>query len=51
LADDFDLYVINSPKTEDRTFAYNAAKEEKEPNATDAAVCMNDRFGLFGHCI
>ena len=36
-ADDFDLYVINSPETEDRTFAHNAAKEEKEPKMLDAA--------------
>jgi len=34
-SDDFDLYVINSPKSENRTFAHNAAKEEKEPILSD----------------
>tara|TARA_R110000744_G_scaffold358107_3_gene465103 strand:- start:1058 stop:1201 length:144 start_codon:yes stop_codon:yes gene_type:complete len=36
--------VINSPKIENRTFAHNAAKQEKEPIITNAARRMNDRF-------
>jgi len=36
--------VINSPKIENRTFAHNAAKQEKEPILPDAACWTNDRF-------
>jgi hypothetical protein len=32
-------------------FVPNAAKEETEPNSTDAALNMNGRFGdLIGEC-
>jgi len=31
--------VINSPKIENRTFAHNAAKQEKEPNLAISTLC------------